>query len=378
MRKVLAVFGTRPEAIKLAPVLKELHARPAEFAVQCCVTAQHRDLLDQVLRLFRIETDYDLDLMTPGQSLFDVTDRVLAGVGEVLARARPDLVLVQGDTTTTMAASLAAFYLKIPVAHVEAGLRTRDKRAPFPEEINRRVTSCIADFHFAPTAVARANLLAEGIAPQSVWVTGNTVVDALQEVRAQIRSDAALEQGLKERFAFLDAGRKLILVTGHRREKFGAGLEDICKALKTIAERRLDVEVVYPVHPNPSVREPVMRLLGGGKLRNLHVIEPLDYLAFVYLLIQCRLVLTDSGGIQEEAPSLGKPVLVLRDTTERMEAVEAGRARLVGSDPEAIFAGTVRLLDDERAYAAMAGAGNPFGDGMASRRIADALASVLA
>jgi UDP-N-acetylglucosamine 2-epimerase (non-hydrolysing) len=366
---VLVVFGTRPEAIKMAPVVQRLVREPA-LQLKVCVTAQHREMLDQVLELFHIRADHDLNIMKSAQGLTDVTCAILNGLRDIFRRERPDRVLVHGDTTTTMATTLAAFYEKIPVGHVEAGLRTGNIWSPWPEEINRRVTGLIADLHFAPTDQARANLLREGVAPGCVCVTGNTVIDALHEVARRLEQDTALAGALAERFAFLTPGRQLILVTGHRRENFGAGFESICRALGRLA-RRPDVELVYPVHLNPNVQEPVRRLLGG--FPNIHLIAPQDYLPFVYLMTRAHIIITDSGGVQEEAPSLGKPVLVMRDTTERPEAVTAGTVRLVGTDEERIVAATELLLDDPDEYHAMSFAHNPYGDGQACERIAQRL-----
>jgi len=370
--KILLVFGTRPEAIKMAPLVKQLQALPG-FDARVCVTAQHRQMLDQVLGLFGIEPEFDLDLMKPGQDLTDITTGVLAGMRTMLARWRPDAVLVHGDTSTTLAASLAAFYQRIAVGHVEAGLRTGNLYSPWPEEANRKLTGALARWHFAPTAAARGNLLAEGVAPEAIHVTGNTVIDALLQVQGRIRGDAQLRQGLAERFAFLDPARRMVLVTGHRRENFGAGFERICAALARIAGQHPELDVVYPVHLNPQVQEPVRRLL--GQVGNVHLIEPQDYLPFVYLMDRSTLILTDSGGIQEEAPSLGKPVLVMRDTTERPEAVAAGTVKLVGTDADRIVAQAHELLGDAGAYRAMARAHNPYGDGQACQRIAAALQS---
>ena len=378
MKKILTIFGTRPEAIKMAPVIRELSRHPDRFESRVCVTAQHRQMLDQVLRLFDIRPDHDLDIMTPGQDLFAVTAHVLIGLKEVLEAERPDLVLVQGDTTTTMAASLAAFYLRIPVGHIEAGLRTGDKYAPFPEEINRRISSVAADLHFAPTEKARQNLLSEGIAPETTYVTGNTVIDALlatvekidrEKLGPRIAADLVENHpALAEVFP----DQRFILVTGHRRENFGQGFENICRALKEIANRYPEIAIVYPVHLNPNVQEPVRRILGDAP--NIHLIEPLDYLPFVFLMSRSHLILTDSGGVQEEAPSLGKPVLVMRETTERPEAVEAGTVRLVGTDEEKILANVEELLTDDGAYREMARAINPYGDGKAAVRIRKVLA----
>lgn len=377
MLKILSVFGTRPEAIKMAPVVKELEKHPDRFESLVCVTAQHREMLDQVLELFHIRPDYDLDIMRPGQDLFDVTSNVLQGLKPVLEKERPDLVLVHGDTTTTMAASLAAFYCRTRVGHVEAGLRTHNKFAPFPEEINRRVAGTVCDYHFAPTDAARQNLLGEGVTGESIFVTGNTVVDALLSVADMIGRDASLQRRFTADFSFLDPSKRLILVTGHRRENFGQGFENICHALATIARRHGDVEVLYPVHLNPNVQEPVKRILGKGGLTNIHLIEPQDYLPFVYLMNRSCLIITDSGGVQEEAPSLGKPVLVMRETTERPEAVAAGTVQLVGTDMERIVAAASHLLSDADAYRAMSLAHNPYGDGKAAERIVETIQRVL-
>ncbi len=363
--KILLVFGTRPEAIKMAPLVRSLR-ESGLWEVKVCVTAQHRQMLDQVLTLFGIVPDFDLDLMKPGQDLTGITSSVLTGMRDVLSQWRPDLMFVHGDTTTAMAAGLAAFYAKIPVAHVEAGLRTNNIHSPWPEEMNRRMVGRIASLHFAPTEIARTNLLTEGCEDKSIFVTGNTVIDALLSVAGRINADMALNQELRERFTFLREDKRLILVTGHRRENFGRGFEDICKALREIAGRD-DVEIVYPVHLNPNVQEPVNRLLDG--FGNIHLIEPQDYLPFVYLMNRAYLLLTDSGGIQEEAPSLGKPVLVMRDTTERPEAVLAGTVKLVGTDAVCIVSETIRLLTDMKSYQCMSHAHNPYGDGLASSRI---------
>jgi UDP-N-acetylglucosamine 2-epimerase (non-hydrolysing) len=366
--RVLSVFGTRPEAIKMAPVVAGL-AHAEDFESGVCVTAQHRSMLDQVLTLFEIRPDYDLNVMTAGQTLGSVTTSVLNGLDAVLADFRPDRILVHGDTTTTMAASLAAFYRMVPVAHVEAGLRTWDRYAPWPEEMNRKITDAISDLYFAPTETSRRNLLNEGVAAEAIHVTGNTVIDALLQVVRQIESSPMLQEGFARQFAYLSSNRRrLILVTGHRRENFGDGFESICQALAELS-RRDDVEIVYPVHLNPNVREPVNRLLAG--LPTVHLIEPLEYLPFVYLMNRAYLIITDSGGVQEEAPSLGKPVLVMRAVTERPEAVDAGTVRLVGTDRACIVAEASRLLDDQQAYLAMSRAHNPYGDGAASSRIVE-------
>jgi UDP-N-acetylglucosamine 2-epimerase (non-hydrolysing) len=368
--RALFSFGTRPEAIKLAPLVRELSSR-SRFVPLVCVTAQHRELLDQVLALFGIRPDRDLDIMVPEQSLERVTRAALEGVAGVLDELRPDLVVVQGDTTTTFASALAAFYRQIRVAHVEAGLRTANRYAPFPEEMNRRMTSCLADWHFAPTAGAARALLAEGVPTERIFTVGNTVIDALLAVLERARR---LGEDLSPRLG-LEDGRRLLLVTCHRRESFGAGLESICSALRRIAESHPDLVLVYPVHPNPRVREPVHRAL--AELDNVRLVEPQDYLSLVWLLDRCFLVLTDSGGIQEEAPTLGKPVLVMREVTERPEAVDAGAARLVGTGADRIVATVEALLEDEQAYREMSRAQNPFGDGTASRRIADVLEAEL-
>lgn len=373
MKQILLVFGTRPEAIKMAPLVAALRRRPDRFRCRVCVTAQHREMLDGVLDLFAIRPDHDLNLMRPDQDLFDVTCGALQGLRGVLQQERPDIVLVHGDTTTTMAAALAAFYCRVRVGHVEAGLRTGSKHVPFPEEMNRRIASVVSDLHFAPTETARENLLREGVPAGQVHVTGNTVIDALLEIVGRIRSDPSLARELNDRFPFLDAGRKLILVTGHRRENFGAGFERICRALATLGERE-DVQIVYPVHLNPRVREPVRRLLGASP--RVHLIAPQEYLPFVYLMERAHLVVTDSGGIQEEAPALGKPVLVMRETTERPEAVAAGTVRLVGTDPGHIVAEAARLLDDAQAWRQMSRVHNPYGDGRAADRITEILAGM--
>ena len=364
--KILSVFGTRPEAIKMAPVVKALAEDPS-FDAKVCVTAQHRQMLDQVLELFAIQPDFDLDLMKADQTLGDITGNVLHGMEGIFAQWQPDMVLVHGDTTTTLAAALSSYYAKVPVGHVEAGLRTGDKYSPWPEEMNRHLAGALADVHFSPTEKARENLLHEGIAPESIHVTGNTVIDALLTVEERIRSDADLRGRLERHFPFLDPQKYLVLVTGHRRENFGSGFENICQAIATLA-RRDDVQVVYPVHLNPHVQEPVRRILSD--LSNVFLLKPQDYLSFVYLMHRCTLVLTDSGGIQEEAPSLGKPVLGMRDTTERPEALEAGTALLVGTDRARIVREVSRLLDAPEAYRTMAEAHNPYGDGTAARRIA--------
>ncbi|APS31849.1 UDP-N-acetylglucosamine 2-epimerase (non-hydrolyzing) [Pectobacterium brasiliense] len=368
--KVLTVFGTRPEAIKMAPLVHAL-AQDGAFESRICVTAQHREMLDQVLRLFDITPDYDLDIMRPGQGLSEISCRILSGLEPVMAEFKPDLVLVHGDTTTTLATSLAAFYQRIPVGHVEAGLRTGNLYSPWPEEANRKLTGHLAMYHFAPTENSRQNLLREHLSDRHIFVTGNTVIDALFWVRDRILGDAVLRRNLDEKYAFLDDNKKLILVTGHRRESFGGGFERICSALADIARRHPEVQIVYPVHLNPNVSEPVNRILSG--IDNVMLIAPQDYLPFVYLMNRSYMILTDSGGIQEEAPSLGKPVLVMRDTTERPEAVEAGTVKLVGTEVTSIVDAVSTLLTDEDAYQAMSRAHNPYGDGQACQRIVDAL-----
>lgn len=382
MKKILSVFGTRPEAIKMAPVIKELEKHPEDFCNVVCVTAQHRQMLDQVLALFQIRPDYDLNIMRQGQSLSDVTCEVLRELQPVLVEENPDLILVQGDTTSTMAASLAAFYCGIPIGHVEAGLRTRNKRAPFPEEVNRRITSVTADLHFAPTTLAEKNLLQEGFPSTSIYVTGNTVIDALFMVLHKIRIENIEQKiisNLLSRYPSLKRvltlegpgpeGHRIVLVTGHRRENFGAGFENICQALAEIARAWPDITIIYAVHLNPNVQEPVKRILGHDNIPNVFLLEPLDYLSFVYLMNRSYLIITDSGGIQEEAPSLGKPVLVMRDTTERPEAVEAGTAMLIGSEKNSIIRSVFALLHDRAAYDSMARIVNPYGDGLAASRI---------
>jgi len=370
--KVMVVFGTRPEAIKMVPVVMALKARPQDFDVQVCVTAQHREMLDQVLALFDITPDFDLNLMTPGQSLGGLTSRALQGLEDVFQAQKPDLVLVHGDTTTTFTASLAAFYQQIKIGHVEAGLRTGDIYSPWPEEFNRRVTGIVANYHFAPTKVSEQNLLAENTKPESILVTGNTVIDALQWVVKKVEEDKTLSAQLTAKFDFIEPYKKLILVTGHRRENFGDGFLNICQSLKELAQRD-DVQIVYPVHLNPNVQKPVNDIL--GEMGNVHLIAPQDYLPFVYLMNQAHIILTDSGGVQEEAPSLGKPVLVMRDTTERPEAVEAGTVKLVGTNANTIKQAVIELLDNDESYKSMSIAHNPYGDGQASHRIADFIAS---
>ncbi|MER8725861.1 UDP-N-acetylglucosamine 2-epimerase (non-hydrolyzing) [Mesorhizobium sp. M1027] len=368
-QKLLIVFGTRPEALKCFPVARAALAHPG-FITEICITAQHREMVDQVVELTGLPVHHDLNIMQPGQSLFDVTSRVLLGMAEVLDKAKPDIVMVQGDTTTAMAAALAAFYKRIPVAHVEAGLRSHNVNSPFPEELNRKIAGDIATWHFAPTVQARDNLIAEGKAESTIFVTGNTVIDTLLHFSSAIDADRLMNAKLAARFPFLDPSKKMILVTGHRRENFDGGIQRICTALKGLAARG-DVQIVYPVHPNPNVRSVVNAELEG--VPNIHLVEPQDYLPFLYLQKQSYLVLTDSGGVQEEAPSLGKPVLVMRENTERPEGIVAGTARLVGTDVEKILFNANRLLDDQAAYRRMAERHNPYGDGRASNRIVEEL-----
>lgn len=382
MKKVMLVFGTRPEAIKMAPLVKEFQARASEFETIVCVTGQHREMLEQVLSLFEITPDYDLAIMKAGQDLYDVTSLVLLGLRDVLKKEEPDVVLVHGDTATSTAAALAAFYQKIPVGHVEAGLRTHNIYSPWPEEMNRQLTGRMATYHFAPTELSRQNLLAEGVSDEHILVTGNTVIDALHQVVERVKSDATLQQQVAEdllnagyEVTRLDQGRRLVLITGHRRENFGEGFLHICRAIKTLSERFPEVDFIYPMHLNPNVRKPIHEVFGEDLkgFCNLFFIEPLEYLQFVSLMERSTLVLTDSGGIQEEAPGLGKPVLVMRDTTERPEAVEAGTVQLVGTDYDRIVGGVETLLTDEAAYSQMSRANNPYGDGKACGRIADRL-----
>lgn len=367
--KILTVFGTRPEAIKMAPVVKAL-AADRFFESKVCVTAQHREMLDQVLEIFDVKPDFDLNLMKPGQDLTDITTNVLLGMREVYKQWMPDMILVHGDTTTALSAGLSAYYAKIKVGHVEAGLRTHNKYSPWPEEMNRCITGAITDLHFAPTNKAQDNLLNEGIAAEAINITGNTVIDALLDVVQRLRADVRLKQRFSRQFDFIDPDKQLLLVTGHRRENFGTGFENICHALAQLAGRG-DVQIIYPVHLNPNVQEPVRRIL--GQVPNVHLIKPLDYLPFVYLMDRATLLITDSGGVQEEAPSLGKPVLVMRDTTERPEAVDAGTVKLVGTCPVAIVNEANMLLDDPAAFEAMALAHNPYGDGKAAGRIVSVL-----
>lgn len=384
-KRVMLVFGTRPEAIKMAPLIKEFQKHSDEFETLVCVTGQHREMLDQVLHLFEIVPDYDLNIMQQGQDLYDVTSRVLVGLRDILKEANPDIVFVHGDTTTSMAAALAAFYQQIPIAHVEAGLRTHNIYSPWPEEMNRQITSRIATYNFAPTPLSKQNLLNEGVKEESITVTGNTVIDALYLVVEKIKNDISLSQQLMEQLKSagydtkrLDGGKKLVLITGHRRENFGEGFINMCNAIKTLTEKYPDVDFVYPMHLNPNVRKPIKEIFGEkvvlgvrDEKSNIFFIEPLEYLPFVFLMEQSTLVLTDSGGIQEEAPGLGKPVLVMRDTTERPEALEAGTVKLVGTNYDLIVSEVSRLLDDENYYTSMSQANNPYGDGKAVERIVD-------
>ncbi|ESW77768.1 MULTISPECIES: UDP-N-acetylglucosamine 2-epimerase (non-hydrolyzing) [unclassified Mesorhizobium] len=368
-RKLLIVFGTRPEALKCFPVARAALAHPG-FTTEICVTGQHREMVDQVIELTGLPVHYDLNIMQPGQTLFDVTSRVLLGMAGVLEKAKPDIVIVQGDTTTAMTAALAAFYKRIPVAHIEAGLRSHNINSPFPEELNRKIAGNIATWHFAPTTEARDNLIAEGKAANTIFVTGNTVIDTLLHFSSEIDADKLMNAKLAARFPFIDPTKKMILVTGHRRENFDGGIQRICTALKALSARR-DVQIIYPVHPNPNVRSVVDAEI--GTVPNIHLIDPQDYLPFLYLQKQSYLVLTDSGGVQEEAPSLGKPVLVMRENTERPEGIAAGTARLVGTDIEKILANANSLLDDESVYRGMAERHNPYGDGQAATRIVEEL-----
>lgn len=376
MKKVLLVFGTRPEAIKMAPLVHEFKKHLGQFDTWVCVTGQHREMLDQVLDLFKIVPDYDLNIMRPNQDLYDVTSRVLLGMRDVLKASSPDVVFVHGDTTTSMAAALAAFYQQIPVAHIEAGLRTGNIYSPWPEEMNRSITGRIATYNFAPTSCSKQNLIKENVSEDSIVVTGNTVIDALHWVVNKIASDVQLQAALQQEIKTLGYDvtrcdqRRLVLITGHRRENFGKGFLNICHAIASLARKYPDVDFVYPMHLNPNVRKPVLEILGKG-LSNVFLIDPLQYLQFVFLMEKSYLVLTDSGGVQEEAPGLGKPVLVMRDTTERPEAVDAGTVMLVGADRERIESGVSALLDDDMIYEKMSKAINPYGDGLACQRIVD-------
>lgn len=382
MKKVMLIFGTRPEAIKMAPLVKEFQKYSNDFKTIVCVTGQHREMLDQVLKIFEITPDYDLNIMKQGQDLYDVTSRVMLGLRDILKESAPDVVLVHGDTTTSTASALAAFYQQIPVAHIEAGLRTHNIYSPWPEEMNRQLTGRIATFHFAPTPLSRENLLQEGVSDASITVTGNTVIDALYWVVRKIKDDTTLQDSLKISLrdagydiSRLENGRKLVLITGHRRENFGDGFINMCTAIKDLSQKYLDVDFVYPMHLNPNVRKPIREVFGDdlSNLGNMFFIEPLEYLSFVYLMEKSTLVLTDSGGIQEEAPGLGKPVLVMRDTTERPEALSAGTVKLVGTDYDKIVGEVSVLLDDAVAYEKMSKAVNPYGDGLACGRIVEAL-----
>ena len=368
--KVLVVFGTRPEAIKMAPLIKELQTH-SEISTIVCVTAQHREMLDQVLDLFHIAPDHDLNIMKTGQTLPDVTTNILHGLTPILINEQPDVVLVHGDTATTFATSLAAYYQKVKVGHIEAGLRTGNIYSPWPEEANRRLTGVLTTFHFAPTSTSKSNLLKENVKPEQICITGNTVIDALLSVVDKLKHSTALQTQFKQKFDFLSEHRPIILVTGHRRENFGSGFENICRALTEIANQFPNIDIVYPVHLNPNVQEPVNRLLSS--IKNIYLIPPLDYLPFVYLMHRSHIILTDSGGIQEEAPSLGKPVLVMRDTTERPEAVVAGTVKLVGTDPLTITEEIQTLLTNDAKYLSMSKAHNPYGDGKASKYIVDYL-----
>ena len=379
MKTILLVFGTRPEAIKMAPLVKKLQEMPEEFQTIVCVTGQHREMLDQVLRLFDITPDYDLNIMKPNQDLYDITSRILLGMRDVLRDVQPDIVLVHGDTTTSMAAALAAFYQQIPVGHVEAGLRTGNIYSPWPEEMNRLITGRISTVHFSPTPLAKQNLLLEHVDEAKIVVTGNTVIDALQMVVERLKNDEQLAGEVKDKVRSmgydvdrLREDRRLVLITGHRRENFGEGFLNICHAIKNLSEKYPNVDFVYPMHLNPNVRKPVLEILGEGA-ENVFLIEPLDYLPFVYMMQHSTLILTDSGGVQEEAPGLGKPVLVMRDTTERPEAVEAGTVLLVGTNREKIELGVSMLFDDADCYRRMSEAVNPYGDGLACERIVDRL-----
>lgn len=385
MKRIMLVFGTRPEAIKMAPLVKEFQKNSADFETIVCVTGQHREMLDQVLQIFDIKPDYDLNIMKQGQDLYDVTARVLTGMRDVLKEVKPDVVLVHGDTTTSTAAALAAFYQQIPVGHVEAGLRTHNIYSPWPEEMNRQITGRIATYNFSPTALSKKNLLAEGVNEDKITVTGNTVIDALHIVVDKIKNDTCLQRelaGILQKSGYdtsrLTNGKKLVLITGHRRENFGDGFINMCTAIKDLTAKYPDVDFVYPMHLNPNVRKPIHEVFGDNlsDLGNMFFIEPLEYLSFVFLMEKATIVLTDSGGIQEEAPGLGKPVLVMRDTTERPEALDAGTVKLVGTDYDKIVGEVSNLLDSKEAYDAMSRAVNPYGDGLACSRIVKALVSI--
>lgn len=381
-KKILVTFGTRPEAIKMAPLVKLLQKESDFFETIVCVTGQHRQMLDQVLNIFDIVPDFDLDIMCPGQDLYDVTNKVLIGMRDILERVSPEIVLVHGDTTTSMATALAAFYKQIPVGHIEAGLRTNDIYSPWPEELNRQITSRISRFNFTPTKLSKDNLINENVDPKSILITGNTVIDALNWVTCKIKTNDKLQKNIILNIARngynlnrLETNKKLILITGHRRENFGKGFDSICLAIKSLAEKYTDVDFVYPMHLNPNVRKPIYRVFGESltKFDNLFFIEPLEYLSFVYIMNKSYLILTDSGGIQEEAPSLGKPVLVMRETTERPEALIAGTIKLVGTDYSKILDSISTLLDNDDLYNTMSKASNPYGDGLACKRIVNFL-----
>ena len=371
MKKILIIFGTRPEAVKMAPVIKAFQNYSNECIVQTCITAQHREMLDQVLTLFQINPDFDLDIMTPGQDLFQITNRAMQGIERLLKQESPDLVLAQGDTTTVLVSALASFYLKIPFGHIEAGLRTYDKENPFPEEINRQLASRIADYHFAPTKLAKQNLIQEGIPSKKIFVTGNTVIDSLFYTLNKIKNNIYpdIQVGWGDNSEIREPSLRTILVTAHRRENFGQGMINICKSLQRIVENNPNVKIIYPVHLNPNVQNPVQKYLAGYD--RIQLLKPQEYLPFVQLMDQSDLILTDSGGVQEEAPSLGKPVLVLRDTTERPEAVQANTVKLVGTDPDKVVAETQQLLDNPKIYKRMSQAHNPYGDGHSASRIVD-------
>ena len=389
-KKIMLVFGTRPEAIKMAPLAKTLQSHKDNFDVTVCVTGQHRELLDQVLKVFDIKPEYDLNIMAKGQDLYDITSRVLLGIRDILSEVKPDMVLVHGDTTTSMAAALAAYYQQIPVAHIEAGLRTHNIYSPWPEEMNRQITGRIASLHFAPTALSRGNLLKENVAEDKIYVVGNTVIDALHLVLKQIKGNPSIEQQILTALNSVgipvslfglwnDANRRLVLITGHRRENFGDGFMHICCAIRDLAKKYPEVDFIYPMHLNPNVRKPIHEVFGSEykiEYPNLYFIEPLDYLPFVYLMSHAHIVLTDSGGIQEEAPGLGKPVLVMRDTTERPEALDAGTVKLVGTDYDKIVGEVSLLLEDATVYMRMSKAVNPYGDGFSCGRIAHVLKSI--
>ncbi|SFV55021.1 UDP-N-acetylglucosamine 2-epimerase [hydrothermal vent metagenome] len=374
-QRVLIIFGTRPEAIKMAPIISELYKKREIFELRVCVTAQHREMLDHVVEFFDISVDYDLDIMRTKQDLYDITTRALLGLRDVLDDFLPDVILVHGDTTTTFVASLAGFYHKIKIAHIEAGLRTYNLYNPWPEEANRQLTGVLAHFHFVPTKEAKQNLLQEGKEEKNIVVTGNTVIDALFLTLEKIGQDKNFQKRVAKKLQSLTKSSRFILVTGHRRENFGKGFLEICQALKMVAQKNPSIDIIYPVHLNPNVQKPVYELLKG--IKNIHLIKPLKYEEFVYMMSKCYFVITDSGGIQEEAPSLGKPVLVMREVTERMEAIEAGTVKLVGTNTQQIFKEAQRLIDDKEEYARMSQAHNPYGDGMASKRVVEFLVEAL-